>query len=141
MKKAACILSILVIGLACGLTLTGCDGDSDSSTPESTATPTITESGTAIAAAGVATNVKEVTIPSAGTLIAIIEWSAPPNNLVSFFKRSGEPTNYGWVESTSPLTISTSIAADKTGDFTLYVSNSSASDVAISWIITFTPSE
>lgn len=138
MKKAACILSILVIGLACGLSLTGCGGGSDSSTAESTATHTITEGGTAIATAGTATNVKEITIPSAGTLVAIIEWSAPPNNLVSFFKRSGEPTNYGWVESTSPLTLSTAIAADKAGAFTLYVSNSSASDVTISWLITFT---
>jgi len=115
----------------------GCDSDDDSSA--TTGTTTLAQ-GTKTAAGGSATVLATVSVAQEGTLVATVTWSGAPATLTAYFKHSGA-TNYGWVDSASPLTSTVNITAAEVAagsSWTLYASPG-ANPVDVTYLITFTP--
>jgi len=115
----------------------GCDGADDDGTTSGTTT---LAQATKTAAGGVATTLATVSVAEEGTLVATVTWSGDPATLTAYFKHTGA-TNYGWVDSASPLTSTVSVtAADVAAgsSWTFYVSPG-ANPVDVTFAITFTP--
>ncbi len=144
-------LSVLFIALLF-VAVIGCDGDDGGTTPAPPPAPgpgpgggdgngdggggVVIGGGGGSAPDGVATMFATVDIPGAGTVIATVTWSGAPAQLVAFFKKPADATNYGWVNSGSPM-VSTTTAAGAEAGWMLYVANTTGTDAVVSVSIVF----